>query len=195
MTHESVTESASESVRHSASKWSKKKIVTVAIIAGSLLAVMGWHQESCGHQTVARAKVDIELLSVALEKYKMDYGEYPGVEEDSPIHGDITEQLYTALFYDGWNYKTNGVGDETEIYLNELDPRRGTSRMVKLTDAKVPPANLKIQDPWGRPYRYRKGDDAQNPDFDLWSAGKDGLTQPEDPEKNLRENRDDIRNF
>ena len=176
-------------------KWSNKKLIVIAILAGVVVAVAGWHRESEATQTISRARVDIELLSKALEAYKRDWGEYPGFDEDSPVNGDTSHELYDALFYDGWNYKTNGVGDEIEIYIKELDPRSGKQRWVQKTSSSIPPKSLKILDPWGRPYRYRKGSNAQNPDFDLWSVGKDGLTNIENPDKKVRENRDDIRNF
>ncbi len=181
--------------RRKAAPWSKKKIIAAAILIGALLAVAGWNRESDGNQTTARAKVDVELLSKAIEAYKHDWGEYPGLDEDSPLHGDISEELYDALFYDGWNYKTKGVGYEIKIYLKELDPRSDKQRWVKKTTSSIPPKSLKILDPWGRPYLYRKGSNAQNPDFDLWSTGKDGQTDVYDPDKKVRENRDDIRNF
>jgi hypothetical protein len=61
----------------------------------------------------------------------------------------------------------------------------------------VPSATTTIKDPWGNEYRYRKGTNAQNPDFDLWSCGKDGLTNfgPSASDIQDPKNKDDIRNF
>ena len=167
-------------------------ITIIIILAGITVAGFGFIND---RQANAKAQVDIELLAVALEKYKLDYGEYPGFDENTPVVGDISEELYEALFYDGWNYKTNDVGEETEIYLKELDPRNSKQSWVAKTNANIPPADLKITDPWGRPYRYRKGDNAQNPDFDLWSLGKDGNSNFANPDKTDPLNKDDIRNF
>ena len=160
-----------------------------------MIAVTGYIRGiEINHWATARAEVEIQLLSKAIEEYMLDHGEYPGIDEYSPTDGNISEELYMALFYEGWDSQTNGHANK-DIYLNELDPRKGGSRMVKRTDSDVPPKNLKILDPWGRPYRYRKGAAWLDPEFELWSTGKDGLTNARDSDKNLRENRDDIRNF
>jgi hypothetical protein len=66
---------------------------------------------------------------------------------------------------------------------------------VTTTTNAAPGANLKIIDPWGNNYRYRKGTNAQNPDFDLWSMGKDGKTNTATPSTTQTDNKDDIRNF
>ena len=44
---------------------------------------------------------------------------------------------------------------------------------------------------------YRKGSNAVNPDFDLWSAGKDGITKTTTSaaDMNSEDMRDDIKNF
>ncbi len=168
-------------------------VITIIIILIAITAAgFGFVND---RQANAKAKVDIELLSKGIEAYKNDWGEYPGLDENTAVDGDISEQLYDALFYDGWNYKTNGVGDEIEIYLNQLDPRSGKQSWLEKTNGNTPPASLKITDPWGRNYLYRKGDDAQNPDFDLWSRGKDGNSNLVNPDKTDPDNKDDIRNF
>lgn len=172
----------------------KSSLIPIAIVVPMAIFMDVRKSKQTSH-LASRAKVDIELLSAAIEKYKLDYGHYPGLEEDTDPTGNVSEELYKALFYDGWNYKENDIGDETDIYLKELDPRSGKQRWVEKTNANHPPSDLKITDPWGRPYLYRKGSAAQNPDFDLWSRGKDGLTNIENPDKKVRENRDDIRNF
>jgi hypothetical protein len=103
------------------------------------------------------------------------------------------------LFKDGYDYTSTATppadwDKATKIYLNELDPRSSKQGWVTKTAAATPPASLlKITDPWKNNYRYRKGTEAQNPSFDLWSHGKDGehnSTALDDPD-----NRDDIRNF
>ena len=79
----------------------------------------------------------------------------------------------------------------------ELDP---ANNKVGWTSGKAS-ATTKILDPWNNEYRYRSAVDAngkantstQNPDFDLWSVGKDGKTNPSSPTD--KSNRDDIKNF
>lgn len=166
-------------------------ITIILILAGLTVAGMGFVNHKRDN---AKAKVEIELLSKGLEQYKADYGQYPPLAEDNPTNSDITEELYTALFHDGWDSQTNGDGS-VDIYLPELDPRNSRQTLVQSTTSNVPPADLKIRDPWRRPYRYRKGLAAQNPDFDLWSVGKDGETDETDPGRTVDVNGDDIRNF
>jgi hypothetical protein len=70
---------------------------------------------------------------------------------------------------------------------------------VTTTTAATPTATSTIVDPWGKEYRYRKGTAAQNPDFDLWSTGKDVDTNTSNPSLTTpatnNRNVDDIRNF
>ncbi|MDX1679779.1 MAG: type II secretion system protein GspG [Akkermansiaceae bacterium] len=168
-------------------------MTVIVILAGLTVAGMGFVNEKKAN---AKAEIDIEMLSKGIEQYKLDYGEYPGLEEDTPADGDISEELYMALFYDPFQTREDADphNDET-IYLPELDPRNSKQGWVANTKASTPPADLKIVDPWGRPYRYRKGVNAQNPDFDLWSTGKDGKTDELNPDRGQEGNRDDVRNF
>ena len=168
-------------------------ITIIVILAGITVAGMSYITDK---QANAKAKVDIELLSTAIEKYKFDNGEYPGIDPDSPMDGDISEQLYNDLFYEGYqDLEANGGEGIFQIYLNELDPRSSRQTLVQKTNDNIPPPDLKILDPWGRPYLYRKGALANNPDYDLWSRGKDGDTDVSNPDKSVDVNRDDVRNF
>lgn len=166
-------------------------ITIIILLAGLTVAGFSYITDK---QSESKAKVDIELLSKGIEEYKKDFGEYPGLDPDSQADGDISDELYNALFYDGWDSQTNGDGS-IDIYLPELDPRNSKQTLVQSTKANVAPSDLWIFDPWRRHYRYRKGTNAENPDFDLWSTGKDGVTNIADSTKTLEENKDDIRNF
>ena len=168
-------------------------ITIIVILAALTVAGMSFIRD---RQANALAKVQIEQLSAAIEKYKLDNGDYPGLDPDSPLDGDISEELYNELFHDGYNdLEVNGGEGVIPIYLNELDPRNSKQTMVKKTNGNNPPSDLKILDPWGNPYLYRKGNLANNPDYDLWSSGKDGDTDPSDSSRTAAGNRDDVRNF
>jgi prepilin-type N-terminal cleavage/methylation domain-containing protein len=172
-------------------------ITIIVILAGLVVGGMGFVNE---RQAKEKAKVQIALLSKAIEEYKLDMGSYPGTADNSPATGDISEQLYQALFKDGYDYTNPATPPAnwtkaTSIYLPELDPRTSKQGWVTTTTNAAPQANLKITDPWGANYRYRKGTNAVNPDFDLWSAGKDGQTDTTTPSTTATKNRDDIRNF
>jgi prepilin-type N-terminal cleavage/methylation domain-containing protein len=168
-------------------------ITIMVILAAATVAGVSFVTE---YQAKKKAQIDIELLSKAIEEYKLDTGQYPGVDVDTAVEGDVSEQLYQALFLDGYAAQTNSAASEVKMYVPELDPRNRKQSWVTVTYDGAPSlVALKIFDPWKRSYRYRKGANAQNPDFDLWSTGKDGETKAENPDRTIKENRDDIRNF
>lgn len=167
-------------------------ITIIVILAGLVVAGLGYVQEK---QARSKAQVQIALLSKAIEEYKLDMGDYPGTA-NTALSGDVSAQLYQSLFFEGYQ-AANGVVDSTgkkatTIYLPDLDPRTTKQGWVNPSTSSTPQANLKITDPWGNDYLYRKGTNAMNPDFDLWSKGKDGRTNA-DPKN--KDSLDDIRNF
>jgi len=172
-------------------------IAIIVILAGLVVGGMEYANQ---RSATEKAKIQIALLSKAIEEYKMDMGAYPGTDENTAIAGDVSEQLYETLFKDGYDYTDPATPPSpwtkaTKIYLTQLDPRNSKQGWVTKTTASTPDANLKIRDPWGNGYRYRKGSNAQNPDFDLWSTGKDGKTNAANSAKTETDNKDDIRNF
>jgi type II secretion system protein G len=185
-------------------------VITIIVILASLVVGgMGFVSE---RQNKEKAKVQIALLSKALEEYKLDMGIYPQTENTAT--GLLqTEELYQVLFYEGYDYVKNNAPTDwkktingvdfpksTKIYLADLDPTSTKQSWVK-SAATVPTRIKKIVDPWGNEYGYRTATnarntpnaDTQNPDFDLWSSGKDGKTKAGIPTD--KTNRDDIRNF
>jgi prepilin-type N-terminal cleavage/methylation domain-containing protein len=172
-------------------------IAIIALLAGLVVAGTGFAKQ---RQASEKAKVQIALLSKAIEEFKADMGFYPGDLDNTPVDGNVSKELYQALFKDGYDYTNTSSPSSTwdkatRIYLPELDPRNNKLGWVTRTTSDTPGDNLDILDPWGSGYRYRKGSDAQNPDFDVWSMGKDGKTNATNPDTTLDENRDDIRNF
>lgn len=166
-------------------------IVIIVILAGLVVGGMGFVTD---RQAKEKAKTQIKLLEKALEDYKLDNGTYPiATNAEGKTSTNI---LFQRLYWDG--AKTTPPG---KIYLAELDPTTNRQGWTEGTGA-----NTKIIDPWGQEYRYRSGVDAsgatnanaQNPDFDLWSIGKDGQTNHTNPTLQGaigKPNRDDIRNF
>lgn len=172
-------------------------IAIIIILAGIVIGGMEYAKQ---RQASEKARVQIALLSKAIEEYKVDMGVYPGADENTAIAGDVSEQLYQALFKDGYDYTNPATPPSswtkaTKIYLNQLDPRNNKQGWVPKTTASTPGTSIKIRDPWGNGYLYRKGSNAQNPDFDLWSMGKDGKTNTTNAATTEADNRDDIRNF
>jgi general secretion pathway protein G len=166
-------------------------VITILVILAAV--VIGGTTFVKNKQANETAKIQIQLLSQALEQYKLDNGGYPtggmGAKRDSKI-------LYRALY---WDSDDNGAGADTDrqqkVYLSELDPDNNKQGWTDGTRAEVI-----LLDPWGNEYRFRSGKmndgkanpEAINPDFDIWSAGPDGktnLTGEGDVTK------DDIRNW
>ncbi len=175
-------------------------ITIIVILAGLVVGGMGFVNQ---RQAMERAKIQIALLSNAIEEYKSDMGAYPGTLDGfggaiaDGEDGDYSEVLYNALFFEGYDYDSQEQPDSwlnkaTKVYLRELDPVSNKQGWTSIASS-APEEGLKIIDPWGSAYRYRVGKNAQNPDFDLWSMGKDGKSKPDSPADST--NKDDIRNF
>lgn len=172
-------------------------ITIIILLAGMVVGGISYVRD---RQDREKAKVQIALLSKAIEEYKLDMGVYPGAVDNTPTEGDVSEQLYMALFFEGYEASqstdaSTSTDKATKIYLAELDPTTSKQGWVEKSTTGTPNPELKIVDPWGNPYYYRKGSNAENPDFDLWSAGKDGKTNSSNPDLTEEDNRDDVRNF
>lgn len=168
-------------------------ITIIVILAGLVVGGMGFVNE---RQASEKAKVQIALLSKALEEYKLDNGEYPPTSNSTNGTQSVTDTngkgstLFNVLYLDG-------VKNNTKVYLPELDPLNNKQGW---TSGSTSTATSTIKDPWGKDYAYRSAVSSsgkantrtQNPDFDLWSFGKDGLTNTNPKHRNCA---DDIRNF
>jgi len=180
-------------------------ITIIVILAGLVVGGLGYVNEK---SATSKAKVQIALLSKALEEYKLDNGTYPPTGNlatpttVSATTAGNSDVLFKALYWDSDNDNqgaavgaTTGDTDQ-KIYLSDLDP--ATSKQGWTTGTAS--ATLKILDPWGNTYMYRTAkssdgtanDKTQNPDFDLWSAGKNGKTNATPTHADCR---DDIKNF
>ncbi len=190
-------------------------ITIIVILAGLVVGGLGFVTE---RQAKEKAKVQIALLTKALEEYKLDMGTYPATLNKT---GNLTTAagtstssiLYNALFYEGFEYAKNPNRADstppkaTKIYLADLDPLSTKQGWVVTKTSGDPTAGQIITDPWGNQYCYRSALDkdgkplaaTQNPDFDLWSMGKDGKSNATNPSLTSpatnNPNTDDIRNF
>ena len=179
-------------------------IVTITImilLAGLVVGGFGFVRDK---QAQEKARIQIALLERGIDEYHLDMGVHPGEArgDADTADGDTSEVLYQALYYEGWYFLQNDSPvDENAtdtIYVAELDPVNTAQGWLGNLTSTTPVPTQKIIDPWGNPYRYRNGSNATNPDFDLWSAGKDGETVPggvgSPYDATADENRDDVRN-
>ncbi len=174
-------------------------ITIIVILAGMVVGGMGYVNEK---QASEKAKVQIALISKALEEYKLDNGTYPPTADKtgtfSAAGTSTSSILFDYLFWDSDRDGQSGVADtDQKIYLPELDPANNKQGWTTGTVSDT----TKITDPWGNEYCFRSATNAtgtanantQNPDFDLWSLGKDGKSAPDSASDST--NKDDIRNF
>jgi prepilin-type N-terminal cleavage/methylation domain-containing protein len=165
----------------------------IAILAGLVVVGMEFAKQ---RQATEKAKVQIALLSKAIEEYKVDMGAYPPTSNEAKSSNILFKYLY-------WDSDDDSEGidndEDQKIYLRELDPKNNKLGWTTGTAN----SDTKIIDPWGSEFHYRsalnsdgeENSECQNPDFDLWSIGKDGKTNTTNPSTTLEENQDDIRNF
>jgi general secretion pathway protein G len=167
-------------------------VAIIVILAALVTSGLGYVQDK---QASSQAKVQMALLSKAIQDYKLDRGVYPP-SADTPDGKVQSKELFKALFWDSDADGTGGTTDaDQKVYLAELDPASSKQGWTSGTASDSTP----ILDPWGNEYRYRSAFGAttanintENPDFDLWSAGKDGKSNPATPSDKV--NRDDIKN-
>jgi len=152
-------------------------VIAIMLLLASL--VIGGLMLAKEKQRQDKAKVQVHLLSNALEQYKADNGSYP--ESASATGENASNILYKALYYEGEQDKAK------KIYLADLNPEGNKQGWIEGKGA-----NAKIVDPWKNEYLYRTGAAAANPDFDLWSKGKDKKTMADDPK--AKDSLDDLRN-
>ena len=175
-------------------------ITIIVILAGLVVGGMGFVSE---RQAKEKAKVQIALLSKALEEYKLDFGVYPPTADKpnnyvAPAGTTTSSVLFDYLYFD--SDRAGGFDANQKIYLPELDPGTTQNPSKQGWTTGTASKGTIITDPWGNQYCYRSAIKAdgtanggtQNPDFDLWSMGKDGRSNSDIKHKDCR---DDIRNF
>ncbi len=173
-------------------------MAVIAIIIVLFAMSVGALQYVKNKQAREKARVQIQLLCKSIEDYKLDNGLYPGGTTSSTT----SNTLYTELYLNRISGATiNGVSNNT-IYCGELNPAQKGQGWTKTSSG-----NVTIIDPWSNEYQYRtatttssSGQATQNfswnPDFDIWSKGKDGQTNATIPIRlNDAKNNDDIGNF
>jgi type II secretory pathway pseudopilin PulG len=146
--------------------------VTVTIIIILMALAVGGFDFVKQKQANDQAKIQISLLSNAIEEYKLDNGSYPAGDGTSAANNN----LFRVLFHDAATAEP-----PEKIYVSQLDPDNNKQGWTEGTGE-----NVAIVDPWGEEYIYRRGDDAtaRNPDFDLISKGKDGQENTPDDIRN-----------
>lgn len=160
-------------------------VVALIVILAGLVAVGVRYASS--KAAIEKARNQLALLEMGIEKYHQDHASYPNYPSAS---GRGSSRLYRGLYTSAISGPGGG-----QAYLDELDPANDSQGWVG-TRGNLPT----IVDPWGNEYYYRMGQGAINTGFDLWSAGPDGRSDPAgypyaggEEGTMPEENRDDIR--
>lgn len=180
-------------------------IAIIVILAALVVVGMGTASQK---QASEKARLQLAQLAKGLEEYKNDMSTYPVSSNSSDGLGQSAKCIYQALFHDGYEYAAQPTPPATwtkatSIYVPDLDPTSSKQGWVTAVTAPnaVPPASTIVMDPWGNEYRYRSARNANgtanastiNPEFDLWSSGRDANSAPGTPASPY--NRDDLKNF
>ena len=167
-------------------------VAVLAMLASGMWVAVGSYQNK---KLVKKAETEIQLLEASMNEYRTDNGGMlpfgRGDEESSNI-------MYCALSCD---YNNDGEPDDENgvtrmpycptfnIISNTKAAEQGEGipvlRVSIRTKEKGRRKELVVLDPWGKPYRYRLGCEAEdekgtvgegiNADFDIFSQGADGL--------------------
>lgn len=156
----------------------------IAVLAGLVLKGAGYAQNKAARD---RAAAEIAAISVALESYKADNGEYPTTHPDIPTDKSPSKlkSVGSSAAPTSDSYKQAGV----VLYRSISNPTAGTKVYfeakpdIRSTGTANPTADTHFIDPFGNPYGYAIPDgsttapNTYNPTFDLWStAGQSGGT-------------------
>lgn len=156
----------------------------IVILAAISVGVAGFVNRKT---TQTKAEAHLKLMEAKIEAYRLDAGAYPQVIDKKGL------VIYKMLFGDGVgpdlmaetadDTQLDGETDEgAQVYLAEMDPLANSMNLLDVrTGDNFPTA---VIDPWGGPWHYRAGIEAENPDFDLWSLGPDGKDGTHDDVKN-----------
>lgn len=141
-------------------------------------------------QNRAKTKVELAVISQALEEYKARYGDYPWInigdisnlEQVNNASHDLMKTLVGWQAYDGTQVGgTASDGNKFEKARSILDiSKLGLSEEWTTSDSDTAPGpETYLVDPWGNPYVYIYKE-RENPDswekfgFILFSMGPDG---------------------
>jgi type II secretory pathway pseudopilin PulG len=142
------------------------ELLLVLAIVGALSAiVLGFAGRAVEAGRVARAKTELAALSASLERYRLQFGDYPQTDDEA--------RLVQSLL--GRRGPTGAeIAARPLIDLASLSIEGGRDPVVD--------ADARLVDPWGHPYCYVFKTPASgwsNPAFLLYSIGPDASDAPE----------------
>jgi len=166
-------------------------LAVVAILAILMSAAVGGGAWAFRRAYVMRAQAELSALTVALDGYKRQYGDYP---RTSGSRGESrgAQLLQSLVGVRGPSGAVLNSRGRVSIDLGRFTMRDGLDPLVN--------AAAELIDPWGNAYVYIYKEPFgawTNPGFVLYSAGPDGLHNPMllsggYSQRDLDENRDNL---
>ncbi len=158
-----------KNIKQKAKGFTLVELLVVIVIIATLAGISGAAYTGLQKSTLKKRNVTLlKQLDTSIQSFHLDYGAYPVVAVD-----DSSEVLFACLFEgadENGALPTAAAAGKITVYAPYLDPNKGSS----VVDA----TSNKILDPYDNPYLYLDYESnqgtANNPDFDLWSTGKDG---------------------
>ncbi|WP_415907484.1 type II secretion system protein GspG [Oleiharenicola sp. Vm1] len=146
-------------------------LAVLAVLAILTSLVIGAGRRVVEHGKSARARVELAVLSAALQSYRRQHGDYPRTTDGALL----VQALLGRLDPSGAPLAATG---RAQIEAARFSFARATSPGAA-ADPFSDPAAVPV-DPWGNPYRYAYKSVAPwtNPSFVLYSAGPDGADAP-----------------
>jgi len=156
----------------------------ISVLSGLVLHIQGGMEE---RRRIAQAKGELALLTVALESYRMHYGDYPQITVEQAngfgplLYGSLLGELGPdgsplmvtprQLFLDGSKVSIWDIEKGMEV-----NPRIVMAE-GRLISGDPEWRQRRLVDPWGNPYVYRYGNDAggwESVGYVLLSLGPSG---------------------
>lgn len=144
-------------------------IAIVAVLSGIVIGV-GRRASETGK--IARAKAELAALSVALESYKRQFGDYPRTDDNAILVQSLIGKL-------GPTGSTLATASRTHLEAAKFTLALESAPTTPLDPFATSTATL--LDPWGQSYRYVyrvPASDWTNHSFVLYSIGPDGADAP-----------------
>lgn len=152
-------------------------IVVIGIVGGIIFSGASFLYEK---QAIKQAKVEVEVLKIALDDFKREYGDYPETFENEGKLASFV--LFHSLFGTHEVYQNTWEKLDASEFKKSLLP---TDKMTLeiLDDEKSVKSNYKefdhfLADPWGEPYIYQYPRMDGHSGFLLYSKGPDQKSEP-----------------
>lgn len=174
-------------------------VITVAILILTGIT-FGVSKGVLNQQARTKAKAELAIIAQALEEFKLAYGDYPVVSEDTPLGNANSKKLTLALT--GFTYlesgDTLGTRKMTEVADNEVResfipveklslsrPFRDPGNPAQVPNSVADMNRIFLVDPWRQPYVYIYNKGAATNSWDnvgyvLFSKGPDGTADIDD---------------